>query len=90
MKSVSSVTNVMSETRSHAKINAVTAKGSDPIDVDALATKFRQWRAQHKTPGTVIAAHREALLERVAQSMTFEGEPITEARLKFLLNQSDT
>lgn len=67
----------------------MTANSSGRIDLDALATKFRQWRAQHKTPGTVIAAHREVLLERVAQSMTFEGEPITVARLKILLEQLD-
>lgn len=67
----------------------MTANRSEPIDLDALATKFRQWRAQHKTPDTVIAAHREVMLERVAQSMTFEGEPITVTRLKILLDQSD-
>jgi len=61
----------------------------DPMDVDALETKFRQWRARHKTPETVVAAHREVMLERVAQSMTFEGEPITVAQLKLLLGQRD-
>jgi hypothetical protein len=29
------------------------------------------------------------MLERVAQSMTFEGEPITVARLKLLLGERD-
>ncbi|GAN33793.1 MAG: hypothetical protein DYG83_17990 [Candidatus Brocadia sp. AMX2] len=67
----------------------MAANSSEPVDLDALEVKFRQWRAQHKTPGTVIAAHREVLLERVAQSMTFEGEPITVARLKILLEQLD-
>lgn len=67
----------------------MTANSNEPVDLDALETKFRQWRAQHKTPGTVIAAHREVMLERVAQSMTFEGEPITVARLKILLEQLD-
>lgn len=79
----------MSETRVHARIHAMTANSNEPVDLDALETKFRQWRAQHKTPGTVIAAHREVMLERVAQSMTFEGEPITVARLKILLEQLD-
>ncbi|TVM03077.1 MAG: hypothetical protein CV087_07145 [Candidatus Brocadia sp. WS118] len=65
----------------------MTANSSKPIDPDALETKFRKWRAQHKTPATVIAAHREVILERVVQSMTFEGEPITVARLKILLAQ---
>ncbi|NUO10271.1 MAG: hypothetical protein HUU08_16705 [Candidatus Brocadia sp.] len=72
-----------------ARMHVMTTNNSGPIDLDALATKFRQWRAQHKTPGTVIAAHREVLLERVAQSMTFEGEPITVTRLKILLNQTN-
>jgi len=67
----------------------MTANSSEPVDLDALETKFRQWRSHHKTPGTVIAAHREVLLERVAQSMTFEGEPITVARLRILLEQLD-
>lgn len=67
----------------------MAANSSDPLDFDALETKFRQWRDQHKTPGAVIAAHQEVLLERVAQSMAFEGEPITVTRLKTLLEQSD-
>ncbi|MCF6154616.1 MAG: hypothetical protein E3K32_10540 [wastewater metagenome] len=79
----------MPETRIHARTHAMTANSSEPIDLDALATRFRQWRAQHKTPDTVVAAHREVMLERVAQSMTFEGEPITVTRLKILLDQLD-
>lgn len=67
----------------------MTANSNELIDLDALETKFRKWRAQHKTPSTVIADHREVILERVAQSMTFEGEPITVARLKILLEQRD-
>lgn len=67
----------------------MTANSGVPIDLDALATEFRQRGVQHKTPCTVVAAHREVILERVAQSMTFEGEPITVARLKILLNQLD-
>jgi hypothetical protein len=77
------------ETWFHAKIHAMTANSGKPVDLDALETKFRQWRAQHKTPDTVIAAHREVIFERVVQSMKFEGEPITVARLKILLDQID-
>ncbi|KKO20998.1 MAG: hypothetical protein DCC43_12475 [Candidatus Brocadia sp.] len=65
----------------------MAANSGDPIDLNVLASKFRLWRAQHKTPGTVVDAHREVMLERVAQSMTFEGEPITVSRLKILLDQ---
>lgn len=60
-----------------------------PVDLEALESKFRRWRAQHKTPDTVVAAHREVMLERVVQSMTFEGEPITMVCLKTLLGQLD-
>lgn len=67
----------------------MTANSGVPLDLDALVTEFRQWRVQHKTLGTVVAALREVILERVAQSMTFEGESITVARLKILLNQLD-
>jgi hypothetical protein len=65
----------------------MAATGDDPIDLDTLETKFRQWRAQHPTPDTVVAAHLAVMLDQVAQSMTFEGEPITVTRLKILLGR---
>lgn len=63
--------------------------GADPTDLDGLEARFRLWRAQHQTPDTVVAAHRAVILERVAQSMTFEGEPITVTRLKTLLGRQN-
>ncbi|MDG6025235.1 MAG: hypothetical protein E3K40_00705 [Candidatus Brocadia sp.] len=68
-------------------VRVMTVNSSKPAGLNAFETKFRQWRALHKTPDTVIAAHREVMLERVVQSMTFEGEPITLTRLKTLLDQ---
>ena len=65
------------------------ANGDDPLDLDAVEARFRQWRAHHKTPSTVRVAHQEVMLEQVAQSMAFEGEPITVTRLKALLNEMD-
>lgn len=73
------------EITGHARIPPMAAPDGDPIDLEALETKFRRWRAEHKTPDTIVAAHRAVILERVAQSMTFEGEPITVTRLKLLL-----
>ena len=65
------------------------ANGDDPLDLDAVEARFRQWRAHHKTPSTVRVAHQEVMLEQVAQSMAFESEPITVTRLKVLLNEMD-
>lgn len=77
----------LSENRVYPGRDAMTAKSGEPVDLNALENKFRQWKAQHKTPGTVVDAHREVILDRVAQSMTFEGEPITVSRLKTLLER---
>lgn len=65
------------------------ANSDDTVDLDAVNARFRQWRAHHRTPSTVRVAHQEVMLERVAQSMAFEGDPITVTRLKALLNQVD-
>ncbi len=77
----------MSENRVHSRIDTMAANSGEPVDLNALESKFRQWKARHKTPGTVVDAHREVILDRVAQSMTFEGEPITVSRLKILLER---
>lgn len=66
----------------------MSADGSDSGDREALEARFRRWRATHRTPSTVLGAHREVMLERVSQSMAFEGEPVTVSRLKTLLEQS--
>lgn len=56
-----------------------------PIDLKKLNAKLRQWQKQHDTPEKVAAAHRKVILERVVESMSFENEPVTMARLKTLL-----
>ena len=56
-------------------------KVSQPIDLAQTDTRLRQWRKQHDTPAKVAAAHRKVLLERVSQSMAFEGQPVSMLRL---------
>lgn len=69
-------------------MGTMSADGGDSGEREALEAKFRLWQATHRTPSTVLDAHRGVLLERVSQSMTFEGEPVTGSRRKTLLEQS--
>lgn len=69
-------------------MGTMSADGGEAGDREALDARFRRWRAAHRTPSTVLDAHREVILERVSQSMTFEGEPVTVSRLRTLLEQS--
>lgn len=62
-------------------------KVNQPVDLAQSDTRLRQWRKQHNTPMKVAAAHRKALLERVSQSMAFEGQPVSITRLTTLLKQ---
>ena len=54
-------------------------------DMKELDAKLRRWQKRHDTPAKVAAAHRKVILERVVQSMAFESEPVSMARLKALL-----
>jgi hypothetical protein len=56
-------------------------------DLSAADVKLRAWRKKYDTPEKVRAAHRKVLLERVSQSMAFEGQPVSIVRLKILLKQ---
>jgi len=56
-----------------------------PLDLKKLDANLRQWQKKHDTPAKVAAAHRKVLLDRVVQSMAFENEPVSMARLKTLL-----
>ncbi len=70
-------------------MGTMSADGGEAAEREALEARFRRWRVTHRTPSTVLDAHRKVILERVSQSMTFEGEPVTVSRLKTLLEQSD-
>jgi hypothetical protein len=50
-----------------------------------MVAKLQQWQEQHDTVRRVAAAHRKVVLERVVESMAFENEPVSMARLKSLL-----
>ncbi len=54
-------------------------------DIGTIETKLHRWRIQHNTPDKVVESHRAVILERVVQSMEFENDFITVARLKSLL-----
>ncbi|MCA9473474.1 MAG: hypothetical protein KC594_15545 [Nitrospira sp.] len=54
-------------------------------DIKTIEDKLHRWRSQHNTPDKVVASHRAVILDRVVQSMEFEKDSITVARLKNLL-----
>lgn len=60
---------------------------SNSIDLASLNAKLQRWQKKHDTPVKVAAAHRKVILERVIQSMAFENEPVSMARLKTLLKK---
>jgi hypothetical protein len=57
------------------------------IDLAKADAKLRAWRKKYDTPEKVAALHRKATLKHVVQSMDFEGQPVSMARLKSLLKQ---
>ncbi len=63
----------------------MTMHDSKAIDLAKLNAKLRKWQKRHETPEKVAAEHRKVLLERVVQSMAFENEAVSMARLKTLL-----
>lgn len=54
------------------------------MNAEELNAKLRAWREKHNTPEKVAATHRKVLLNRVAQSMAFEDQPVSMERLKVL------
>ncbi len=52
-----------------------------------LNAKLQNWQNQHYTSEKVATAHKIVLLKRVVQSMAFENEPVSMARLKNLLKK---
>jgi hypothetical protein len=61
------------------------ASANQMFDLKQANTKLRRWQERHDTPEKVAAAHRKVLLQRVVESMAFENEPVSMARLKALL-----
>lgn len=61
-------------------------RGLSLRDLTKANAKLRAWRRTHNTSAKV-AAHRKVLLDRVIESMAFEGESVSKARLKSLLKQ---
>jgi hypothetical protein len=57
------------------------------IDLAKADAKLRAWRKKYDTPEKVATPHRKATLKHVVQSMDFEGQPVSMARLKSLLKQ---
>jgi hypothetical protein len=53
-----------------------------------LNAKLQKWQRLHDTPEKVAAEHRKVLLDRVVQSMSFENQPVSMARLKALLKKN--
>ena len=63
-------------------------KASPPdIDLARAVGKLRAWRKKYDTPEKIAALHRKAILQHVVQSMDFEGQPVSMARLKALLKR---
>ena len=58
-----------------------------PIGLAKADAKLRAWRKKYDTPETVAVLHRKAILKHVVQSMAFEGQPVSMARLKALLKE---
>jgi hypothetical protein len=59
------------------------------IDLAKADAKLRAWRKKYDTPEKVAALHRKAILKHVLQSMAFEGQPVSMARLKALLKEKE-
>lgn len=60
-----------------------------PINMTEADERLRQWRRKHDTPAKVAAAHRAVLLQRVSESMAFEGQSARTERLKILFGRKD-
>ena len=58
-----------------------------PRDLTKADRKLRAWRKKYDTPEKIAALHRKAILQHVVQSMDFEGQPVSMARLKALLKR---
>ncbi|MBI4002977.1 MAG: hypothetical protein HY348_14500 [Nitrospira defluvii] len=57
------------------------------IDLAKADAKLRAWMKKYNTPEKVAAQYRKKILDWVVESMAFEGEPVSKARLKALLKK---
>ena len=76
---------LLSRTRARGRIRCMRKRVAPPVELETVEELLRRWRKRHGAPSKVAAAHRRVLLDRVAQSMAFENEPVSMARLKALL-----
>jgi len=65
----------------------VVKKRHDPIDLEQANKRLQDWRKKYNTPEKVAAQYRKKILDWVVESMAFEGEPVSKARLKELLKK---
>lgn len=69
------------------EISPMKQANPPPTDLAKADAKLRTWRKKYDTSEKVAALHRKAILKHVVQSMDFEGQPVSMARLKSLLKQ---
>jgi hypothetical protein len=55
------------------------------LNIKKLDAKLRQWQRLHADPAKRATLYRRKILDWVVQSMAFENEPVSMARLKVLL-----
>lgn len=66
-------------------MHIMTTPGLRQASRTDLLKKLRRWQKRHGNAAKVAATHRQVLLARVVESMAFENEPVTMARLRSLL-----
>jgi hypothetical protein len=71
-------------------MTAMTKAALQPVNLTQANAKLHRWRQQHADPATSQALYRDRVLEWVVESMKFENEPVTMARLQELLANHKT
>lgn len=71
--------------KDEARIHHMANASVPSSDLAKIGARLKRWRKQHDTPAKVAAAHRRVVLTRVVESMAFENEPVSMARLRALL-----
>lgn len=56
-----------------------------PVNLTQANAKLRRWQQEHADLATRQALYRGRILDWVVESMKFENEPVTMARLQELL-----